>query len=78
MLFKWLPVISADRCTGCGLCVHVCTPSCLKIELDVAVLTDPNVCGSEDHCIPVCNDKAIQMEWVAAQGDKKIGQWMEM
>ncbi|MBI4564149.1 MAG: 4Fe-4S binding protein [Planctomycetes bacterium] len=28
---KWVPVIIANRCTGCGVCVEACDPRCLEM-----------------------------------------------
>ena len=41
----------------------------------VAELTEPETCGSEEHCITECRDDAIQMAWVPMEGDPAIGQW---
>ena len=41
----------------------------------VAALTDPETCGSEEHCIAVCRDDAIQMEWLPFVGDETRGKW---
>jgi NAD-dependent dihydropyrimidine dehydrogenase PreA subunit len=72
---KWLPVIDEDRCSGCGLCVTACGPSCLGMDSALAVLTLPDVCGSEEHCIGVCADDAIQMAWLPWVGDTTRGKW---
>lgn len=75
MGFKWLPAIDETRCTGCGACVDACGPRCLKVQSGIAVLTDPNICGSEEHCIAPCQEKAIRMDWVETAGDKRVGKW---
>ena len=43
--------------------------TCLEMVGALAVLTLPDVCGSEDHCIGVCADDAIQMAWLPWTGD---------
>lgn len=73
--YKWVPVIDTDRCHGCNECVLACGPKCLAIVHDVAVLTKPDLCGSEEHCIAPCPSAAIQMAWVAMQGDESVGKW---
>ena len=73
--FKWVPVVAVERCTGCGLCVDACGPECLEIVDAIAALVTPDACGSEEHCIPVCEDDAIEMRWVALKGDTSIGKW---
>ena len=72
---KWLPVIVADRCTGCGACVEACGPGSLEMIDGLAVLVRPDTCGSEEHCIAPCNDDAISMAWVAAGQDRGVGTW---
>jgi MinD superfamily P-loop ATPase len=66
--YKWMPVISAERCTGCGLCVDACGPRSLEMVNSVAALTLPDTCGSEEHCIGLCRDDAIAMAWVPFVG----------
>ena len=74
---KWIPVVIEELCSGCNLCVAACGPACLELELEasVAVLSRPNECGSEEHCIGVCPEDAIHMAWVPMEGDPAIGQW---
>ena len=74
---KWMPAILADRCTGCGLCVDACDPKSLAMVGGIAVLTLPETCGSEEHCIAVCRDDAIQMAWLSFSGDRSVGKWRE-
>lgn len=73
--YKWVPVIDEERCTGCGLCVEACGPNCLEIVDGIAVLTRPDQCGSEEHCIPACHDDTIHMAWVPLQGNGNVGKW---
>lgn len=73
--FKWLPVVDEERCTGCGRCVEACGPNSLEILDQIAVLVRPDTCGSEDHCLAPCPEKALQMRWVETTGDKDRGKW---
>ncbi len=66
--YKWVPVIEEFRCNGCQECVLACGPKCLEIVDHVAVLTKPDICGSEEHCIAPCPIAAIRMEWVEMDG----------
>lgn len=75
--FKWLPVIQEERCTGCGLCVEACGPQCLEMINGVPVLVSPDRCGSEEHCIEPCQEKAIRMAWVPTAGDRSVGCWRQ-
>ena len=72
---KWMPVIDEDKCSGCGLCVSACGPACLGMSNGLALLTLPEACGSEEHCIGVCADDAIQMAWLPWIGDTSRGKW---
>ena len=73
--YKWLPFIDRSRCNGCGLCAEVCNPKCLKLRGDVVELVAPDRCGSEEHCILVCAQNAISMDWATMTGDMQTGQW---
>lgn len=77
--YKWVPVIAADQCNGCQECVLACGPKCLETIDHVAVLTKPDICGSEEHCIAPCPIGAIRMEWVKMDGNVdwnlKMGKW---
>ena len=73
--YKWLPVIVEDACTGCGLCVAACAPACLETQNLVAILTRPEDCGSEEHCIRACPEDAIHMAWLSSEGDPSLGSW---
>ncbi len=77
MVCKWMPIIVADRCTGCGLCVDACGPKSLAMVDGIAVLTLPDTCGSEEHCIAACRDEAIQMAWLPLSGDRTVGRWSD-
>jgi NAD-dependent dihydropyrimidine dehydrogenase PreA subunit len=70
---KWLPIIDADRCSGCGTCVELCGPACLGVPVDHAVLEYPDVCKSEGRCVRVCPERAIRMEWVPFEGKSRRG-----
>ena len=73
---KWLPVIDEEACTGCGLCVEACGPNCLGVVADIAMLLNAGTCGSEEHCIAVCPEDAIHMQWIPMNGDQDVGKWM--
>lgn len=77
MAEKWMPAILEDRCTGCGLCVEACGPKSLVMVKGVAVLGFPDTCGSEEHCIAVCVDEAIQMTWLPFSGNRNTGRWTD-
>ncbi len=72
---KWLPVINQDYCTGCNKCVEACGHHCLKLIWDFATLTSADACGSEGHCVKVCPEGLIRMDWIPAKGDHGAGIW---
>lgn len=73
--YKWLPIVDEELCTGCAACVEACGPESLKIVNNLAMLVCAETCGSEEHCIPVCPEAAIRMQWIPFRGDTNIGQW---
>lgn len=75
MSYKWMPVVSAERCTGCGLCVDACGPRSLDMANGIANLLYPDTCGSEEHCIAACRDDAIEMVWLPFSGNVNVGRW---
>lgn len=77
MAGKWMPEILKALCTGCGLCVEACGPRSLAMDDGVAVLAFPDTCGSEEHCISVCPEDAIQMRWLLFSGNRNVGRWNE-
>jgi NAD-dependent dihydropyrimidine dehydrogenase PreA subunit len=72
---KSVPVVDVDYCTGCGACVEACGPQCLELVDNVAVLTQPDKCGSEEHCIEPCPEGCIRMEWVEMIRNERRGKW---
>jgi NAD-dependent dihydropyrimidine dehydrogenase PreA subunit len=72
---KWLPVIDPENCTGCVACVDVCEPQSLQMVDGIAVLTQPDTCVSDEHCIEACATDAIRMEWIESTGDAALGRW---
>jgi nitroreductase/Pyruvate/2-oxoacid:ferredoxin oxidoreductase delta subunit len=53
-------VIDAEKCTGCGLCVHVCPSQTISMQGATAVITGDRslACG---HCAAVCPVGAIRI-----------------
>lgn len=55
------PVVDADLCTACGICVDECPESCLDMN-DVAALTRPDDCTECGTCEEVCPSEAIELK----------------
>ena len=77
MAYKWVPVIAAGRCTGCGLCVEACGPRCLEMVDGLPALARVDDCGSEEHCIAPCKEDAIRMSWESMGGNRSVGRWLD-
>jgi len=72
---KWMPVVDEDICSGCGLRAKACGPRCLEMQTELPVLTVPDACGSEEHCIGLCFDDAIWMAWLPWKSGTSRGEW---
>jgi NAD-dependent dihydropyrimidine dehydrogenase PreA subunit len=56
------PIIDADACTGCTICVEECPTSCLEMQNDVSALVRPDECTGCGTCEEICPVSAITME----------------
>lgn len=56
------PVIDADECTGCGLCVDVCEQEVLDLVDDIASIVNAEACTGCGDCFDECPVEAIVME----------------
>jgi ferredoxin len=55
------PVIDADECTGCGLCVDVCEHEVLDLVDDIAAIVKAGECTGCADCSEECPVEAITM-----------------
>jgi Fe-S-cluster-containing hydrogenase component 2 len=53
--------IDAEKCTGCGACVQVCSVDAITMENDRAVV-DGQKCIDCGVCVPECPVNALSTE----------------
>lgn len=53
------PIINADDCTACGICVDVCPNAVLEIVGDVSTVVDEDSCIACGNCMDECPMSAI-------------------
>jgi len=55
--------VNPELCTGCGLCVNVCSDYSLKLENNIAAKSDSAIfgCIGCGHCMAVCPTDAIEI-----------------
>lgn len=56
------PVVDAEECTGCGLCVDVCEYDVLDLVDDIATQVNPDACVGCGDCAEECPVEAVTME----------------
>ncbi len=66
---EWIPMflghVDADKCTGCGMCVKVCTGYCYELQevegKKVSVAVKPEKCLGDCSCHLICPVKGGAM-----------------
>ncbi|MBO5327081.1 MAG: 4Fe-4S binding protein [Clostridia bacterium] len=58
---QWVPVLSAEKCIGCGACVKACPVNACEIENGKYVRAE-NVCNSCGRCVRACSVGALAYE----------------
>jgi NAD-dependent dihydropyrimidine dehydrogenase PreA subunit len=54
-----MPIIITDKCTGCGLCVSVCSCGALVMVDNTITIIDVEDCGWCGQCELICPTGAI-------------------
>ena len=54
-----MPIIDAQRCDGCGLCVTVCQRNALAVVKKVVIFVETGECDWCTDCEAVCRTGAI-------------------
>lgn len=54
------PIINEDECSGCGICVDVCTEGVIELVDDVASAVNEDNCTACATCMEECPMGAIE------------------
>ncbi len=57
------PIIDADLCSSCGICVVECPTDALAMFDDTPVLYRPDACSYCGVCETVCPEEAISLPY---------------
>jgi formate hydrogenlyase subunit 6/NADH:ubiquinone oxidoreductase subunit I len=69
---EWLlPLISLDRCVGCGLCAQLCPGSVVEMVDARPVVRKPKACTYCGDCETLCPADAIALQYEIILPDKQ-------
>jgi len=51
--------VDKENCTGCGVCIDVCPAEAIKIENDIAAISDD--CSECGVCVSECPNDALSL-----------------
>lgn len=54
------PIINADECSACGICVDACPQEVLEIVNDVATVVNEEACIACGDCVEECPMGSIE------------------
>ncbi len=72
----FIPVINAERCTGCGACAEICQFNALAV-IGEKVLVFPELCHSCLGCQLICPEQAVD-EGQRELGTIETGTWNDI
>ena len=55
-------VVDPNACTGCGICIDLCSHQALEMVDGLAKLTKPEVCDGIGECVEACPVQAISLK----------------
>ena len=53
-----IPIIDAEKCSGCEACVDECPPEAITLKDEIAVI-DEKLCEECGECADACPEEAI-------------------
>lgn len=62
-LFDMPPLVKAEKCVGCGICIEICPLDVLKKEGNKAVVKYPDECWHCRACVMDCPNHAIEIRY---------------
>ena len=65
------PIIDADLCNGCGLCVTACPHNVLGMVDAKAVVLHPQACEYDGCCELICPVQAIDRPFLIVVSEEK-------
>lgn len=62
-----VPVIDRDKCTGCEICVDVCSGKCIHLDSEEIATIEADFCENCGICASehplLCPEEAIKLPW---------------
>lgn len=57
------PTLHPEHCTGCGLCVKVCSHGALHLDLNGKISIFRDKCAGCAACFLVCTSRGLEVDW---------------
>lgn len=67
-----MPIVNANKCTGCGRCVDLCPTQALAQVNGKAALAHPERCTYCTACEDVCPENAIALPFLIVLSPQRI------
>jgi len=69
------PVIEAENCTSCKICINSCAHSAITLGSNKKAEIDYNKCVGCGQCIAVCSFNAAQVRWDSKSMQEKMAEY---